>query len=103
MWELFENKDWKGRSAVLSEGQFYDTASLPFGDDHLSSIHKVATFDANMEQTRKDISNARGLGKRTVIRNYLKGTGYENCYKKLCYQGLSKRTVIRNYFIRNLG
>lgn len=62
MWELFENKEFKGRSAVLAAGEYYDTSVLPFGDDELSSVHRVDSLDSNMDQKRRDISDAKNLG-----------------------------------------
>ena len=61
-WEMFEHKDFKGRSTVLSMGEFYDTSLLPFGNNDLSSVHRVGTLNENMEKIRQEISNARGIG-----------------------------------------
>ena len=59
---MFQKKNFKGQSVVLSAGDYYNTAVLPFGNNQLSSVHRTGTLDENMANIRRQISNARGIG-----------------------------------------
>ena len=78
-WEMFENKQYQGRSAVLRAGEYYDTSLLPFGNNDLSSVKMVGAVSANMAQTRKEMSHARGIGRWLLYIHVVEALVLGNC------------------------